>query len=141
MRLLRLPVLPDWAYYLLSSTWGALVSVVGLLVSALFLITGHKPSPNIYGWTFTCGKGWGGLSIGPCAIVCENASAHVRHHEFGHSVQNCFLGPFMIFLVIIPSVCRYWYRELKHVTEPPYDSIWFEGTATKLGEKYFEEEG
>ena len=39
---------------------------------------------------------------------------------------------------------RYWYRELivrsgkkKYSELPDYDSIWFEGWATRLGEKHF----
>lgn len=139
MRLLQLPVLSKKVYYLLSFTWGILVSAVGMLVSALFLITGHRPSRNLYGWYFTFGTGWGGFSVGPCTVMCKDWTSNIPSHEFGHSVQNCFFGPFMIFLVIIPSVCRYWYRELKHITEPPYDSIWFESSATALGEKYKEE--
>ena len=47
-------------------------------------------------------------------------------HEFGHSFQNAILGPFMIFLVSIPSAIRYWYqtiRESKGKTNKPYDSF------------------
>ena len=52
----------------------------------------------------------------------------------------------MPFLVSIPSAMRYWYREYLvrkkkklHSELPPYDSIWFEGWATKLGDKYYKE--
>lgn len=44
----------------------------------------------------------------------------------------------MPFLVAIPSCIRYWYRELlvrsgekKYADLPDYDSVWFEGWATK----------
>lgn len=45
-------------------------------------------------------------------------------------------------IVSIPSCIRYWWREYKirkglGNTLPPYDRIWFEGWATRLGEKHF----
>jgi hypothetical protein len=53
----------------------------------------------------------------------------------------------MPFLVAIPSFIRYWYRELlvrsgekKYADLPDYDSVWFEGWATKLGKKYYKVE-
>ena len=48
----------------------------------------------------------------------------------------------MVFITLASAV-RYWYREYlvqvkgKFYHElPDYDSIWFEGSATELGEKY-----
>lgn len=125
-------------YYLLSFTWGILVTFAGLIVSAVLLLCDVPHFKNAYGWGFYLGKGWGGFNIGPCSVVCADATARTKQHEFGHSVQNCLLGPFMIPVVIIPSVCRYWYREIKKVTYPPYDSIWFEGQATRWGKLYFQ---
>lgn len=123
-------------YYILSFTWGLLVTLAGLVVSAVLIVCGQRPHRNRYGWYFEVGSKWGGFNIGPCSVVNKGPSAHILQHEFGHSVQNCLFGPFIIFLVIIPSVCRYWYREIKNVTYPPYDSIWFEGQATSWGGLY-----
>ena len=60
------------------------------------------------------------------------------YHESGHGIQNLLFGPLMPFVVSIPSAIRYWYREylmkvkkIKCWNLPDYDSIWFEGTATK----------
>ena len=79
-----------------------------------------------------------GFSIGP-VIVVGNGYTSILSHEYGHTIQNMILGPFAIILVYIPSVLRFWVRE-KQFKEgyslPPYDSVWFEGTATKLGSKY-----
>ena len=63
----------------------------------------------------------------------------------GHGIQNLYWGPLMIFVIVIPSVTRFWYREWYWKYRypktgkalPPYDSIWFEGQATKLGAKYW----
>lgn len=56
-------------------------------------------------------------------------------HECGHNYQNALLGPLFFFLVAIPSGIRYWYQRLtpnkKHAD---YDAIWFEDSATKIGE-------
>ena len=35
------------------------------------------------------------------------SSEHVNKHELGHSYQNAILGPFMPFMVAIPSAIRY----------------------------------
>ena len=48
----------------------------------------------------------------------------------------------MPFVICIPSAIRYWYRELKYYRkglypETDYDSIWFEGQATKWGNKVY----
>jgi hypothetical protein len=62
-------------------------------------------------------------------------------HEFGHSLQNCYIGPMMPF-ISIASAIRYWYREILFWEGIPYenmsdyDDIWFEGTATYLGKHY-----
>jgi hypothetical protein len=114
-------------------------------VAIVLLLTGHKPKQNLYGWYFNIGEDWGGVSFGFISIVAENPSHHLLQHEFGHSIQNCIFGIFFIPVVAIPSMVRYWYRRylvemknLSYLDLPPYDSIWFEGQATLLGEKYSE---
>lgn len=88
---------------------------------------------------------WGGFSMGVFVVTCEYPGDSLLRHEAGHSIQNIMFGPLMPFVVAIPSAIRYWYREYLvrsgkkfSVELPDYDAIWFEGMATKLGEKYFE---
>jgi hypothetical protein len=62
----------------------------------------------------------------------------VNAHEFGHTFQNCLLGPLMPFVVSLPSAIRYWIIYFKYdrkgLTCPyEYDSIWFEDAATQCG--------
>ena len=186
-------------FYLVSFTWGALMSVIGLLVGLALMIGGVKP--KLYGHVvyFEVGKGWGGLELG-CFFLCsKNCGDHTKKHECGHGIQNTWFGPLMPFLVCLPSAYRYWMYEVpsknlktfaavvlvvalllgcglimlgllllnswflaaigiliavyfiiltawawffeipKHQAPGyvPYDSIWFEGQATKLGYKYF----
>ena len=132
--------LPIAAYYTLSFTWGIVMTLVGLLMSFALLIAGKKPERNQYGIAFKVGKSWGGFSAGPFAVVCEDTTQHTLNHEFGHSIQNCYYGPLMIF-VTIASVCRYHYFQWnrKHRPNkklPEYDAIWFEGEASELGSFY-----
>ena len=46
----------------------------------------------------------------------------------------------MPFIVCIPSAIRYWYIGIRDLIGKPYtksyDSIWFEGRATKTGGKF-----
>lgn len=134
--------LKKWMFYLLSFTWGITMTTIGCLASLVLLIAGRKPKRNQYGWYFEVGKGWGGCELGCMCIVNTNPSQHTLNHEFGHAIQNCYFGPLMIF-ISIASAIRYWYREylvqIKKVSRtslPRYDSIWFEGDATKIGTYY-----
>lgn len=128
------------SYYLLSFTWGSIMSIIGVMIAAALLCCGYPCYRNIYGWYFMIGRGWGGISLGPIALVARDCnSEHTLNHEFGHSIQNCYFGPFMI-CIGLASAIRYWYREfLKKYKIPlkPYDSIWFEGQATKIGKEYY----
>ena len=135
------PNLSDRAFYLRSFTWGLPVNLAGALVSLGLLATGHRPKRFGNCVQFEAGKNWGGGSLGIFMITCRNASRHLKEHEHGHSIQNCYYGPFMPFLVNLPSSTRYWYRKAVHALKPqkqlpPYDSIWFEGEASRLGSEF-----
>ena len=129
-------------FWILSWTWGFPMTFIGSLIFILLQLAGIKPSKNQYGWVFEIGEHWGGVEMGPFAIVNKNPSQHILDHEFGHSLQNCYIGPLMPF-ISIASAIRYWYREyltrvkgMKYSELPDYDDIWFEGTATYLGKHY-----
>jgi hypothetical protein len=97
-------------FWLLSLTWGIVSTLPGLLVGLTMLIIGKKPhkiGPCIY---FYIGKNWGGFSMGPIFICCENCSEHTLLHEAGHAIQNIIWGPLALFIISIPSVTRYWLR-------------------------------
>ena len=71
-------------------------------------------------------------------------SEHTKAHEVGHgSIQNWVFGPLTVFVCTIPGVVRFWYRQYlkcfkgkKESDLPPYESIWFERTATEWGLKF-----
>jgi hypothetical protein len=133
-----------FSFWFLSWTWGFIMTFIGTIIFTILRLIGYKPYHNQYGWVVEIGENWGGVEIGPYAIVNKNPSQHILNHEFGHSLQNCYFGPFMIFILLMSAI-RYWYREFlvkvqkKPVTMlPGYDDIWFEGTATYLGTFYKE---
>ena len=130
-------------FYFLSFTWGLLITVFGCVAAVALLVTGHRPYKYGYCFCFEVGKRWGGLNLGPIIIVSQNSSDHTKAHEHGHAIQNCWFGFLMPFIVGIPSVIRYWYREWlvrsdrkKSSELPDYDSVWYEGSASELGHKF-----
>lgn len=135
------------AYWIGQLTWGILMTFIGALVTLFCLIFFKgKIHKNGYGFITEVFGNWGGLELGAFAL-CGNYSKtdtiwyeHTRKHEFGHSLQNLIFGPLFPFIVAIPSACRYWYdvymaKKGIYLDEEWYDSIWFEGTATKWGTK------
>lgn len=126
-----------YLYFFLNFTWGLLLTLLGYFLMLILLPFGRI---RRYGYTlyleFNKRTDWG-FSLGTVFFVGKQADKSMKEHEFGHTVQNAILGPFMIFLVAIPSVIRFWYRNYlysrgKH-PKTTYDSIWFEGSATYIG--------
>lgn len=136
------PRLPKPLYFFLSLTWGIITTLAGFFTALVMLATGHKPRRWGYAWYFEVGKNWGGASLGPVFIKDRtNDSAHLKNHEFGHSIQNCYFGPLMPFIVGLPSSTRYRLRRfkekvLKKSPKTPYDSVWFESQASRLGDDF-----
>lgn len=128
-------------FYTLNLTWGIFLNIIGFITALVLLCTGAKPNKHGGGIHFKVGKNWGGVNLGLVFLTDDSPSEHTKNHEFGHAIQNAKYGLLMPFIVSIPSAIRYWYREFKYYRkgkEPPtdYDSIWFEGEATKLGNEY-----
>ena len=190
-------------YWIVSLTWGSIMTLLGAVIALALLLTGHRPGrlgPNVY---FDVGCGWGGMEYGAFFFVERNAARETILHEAGHGIQNLLLGPLMPFVVCIPSALRYWMRNCKtlagkrafsgavclllallgaagliaaamlglsggvwalfgvglflaayatalgvwmqafeipkyrHGAYVPYDGIWFEASATRLGEQYY----
>lgn len=127
-------------FYILSFTWGFIMSFIGLF--PIVVLACMKRIKVFHGRLYgIVGKGWGGVELG-CFFLCgeDCQTEHIMAHECGHGIQNIIWGPLMPFVVCIPSAIRYWYfyfYSLKYQTWPnDYDSIWFEGQATRWGKKY-----
>ena len=134
-------------FWFLSLTWGVLMTLIGLIGLA-FCWTFLKCKVHKNGFTaiVELGGNWGGVSLGAIAFCggytmnCPDPDyfQHVRRHEFGHSIQNVIWGPLFPFAIAIPSAIRCGYhkwRRKRNLPNATYDSIWFEGQATKWGTK------
>lgn len=137
-----------WVYHILSYTWGLLTTIIGWLCYGFVKLFLRKKlqeegkfGPSHY---LLFGNNWGGLEMGTNFFVAGNMSKewtlHTKCHEVGHNIQNAIWGPFNILISFIPSVIRYWYQRIrrrKGKEVKAYDLIWFEGSATDLGEYYY----
>lgn len=139
----------NFVFYLLSFTYGALMSIIGFLILLPFLPAKRVGcyKGRLYGvFPKSFGSGWG-FEMGCFYFVSEDCKENLKlqRHELGHGLQNILLGPLMPILVSIPSVIRFWYRENLVKRGKPlktaYDDAWFEGWATRWGEKYFGDSG
>lgn len=130
-------------YWIWGLTWNGLLSFMGIFVTLFALIFKKgKIHKNGYGIITEFGGNWGGLNLGIFSFCGSYSGSdfyeHTRKHEFGHSLQGLIWGPLQLFVIVIPSVCRYWYqrnRDSKGLPNKEYDSIWFEGQATRWGSK------
>ena len=155
MKIFNKKILLGVGYWLIQLTWGGLMTIPGLLITG-FCILFLKGTPHRNGFSYIVeiGGNWGGLELGAVALCGRYSQEespcydrdwyeHTRKHEFGHSLQQLLFGPLQAFVVGIPSAVRYWYDVLDDKHRPErgagwYDSIWFEGTATKYGTKAVE---
>lgn len=118
------------------------MTLIGYVTALVLLICGKKPTKYHSTFYFPIGKNWGGVSLGTIFLRDTTSSTQVCMHELGHTYQNAILGPFMIFMVAIPSAIRYWYREINEKAKAtPYDAIWFEDSATCIGSSIVDKEG
>ena len=110
-KLNKLSILQEVIYWILSWTWGIIMTLIGAFPAIALLITGHKP--QVFGWDicFVVGKNWGGVSFGVFIFVDSVDDFHNKCHEHGHGLQNILMGPLFPFIVGIRSTIRYWMRE------------------------------
>lgn len=124
--------------------------MLGLLVFLVCLYFAYPPHKYRNAVALPLPGNFGGFSLGMWIFYGKNNYGDVLPHEYGHSRQVMMLGGILyLFVVALPSVIRYWYREILYRKDrneynklPPYDSIWFEHYATLWGEqaindKYF----
>lgn len=144
-----------WLYYLLACTWGIIMTLIGVIITIVTWPISwftKKVRFEKYHWIYKLHigpQGWGGCEMGLMFFRDQENNESLNKHEFGHTFQNCLLGPLFPILVGIPSAIRYWYREIVYLIDkkkyfklPAYDAIWFELSATNTGitnTKYLEE--
>lgn len=122
-------------FWIMNLTWNLPMTIVGFLTATVLLIIGKKPTKYRGLLMFKVGVCWGGLSLGFVIIRDNNCmSSSIEAHESGHAHQ-VILGPLFPILVAIPSAIRYWVYALSKSPKFGYDDIWFEKSATELGDK------
>jgi hypothetical protein len=84
-----------YLYFFLNFTWDLLLTLLGYFLMLILLPFGkvRKYSYTLY-FEFNKKTGWG-FSIGTVFFVGKYAGKSMKQHEFGHTVQNAILGPFM----------------------------------------------
>jgi len=127
-----------WLYYVLACTWGILMTFIGWIITIILWLFVKDSKPIKYNWIYYMKAGpdyWGGFEMGLMFVRDQKSSdSHINQHEFGHTFQNCLLGPLMPFIVSIPSACRWWARTLKPNKDwPAYSAVWFEDAADVCG--------
>jgi len=133
-----------WLWWVLNLTWGLFNVVVGAIAFAILACTHHAKVRRYHTALYcTYGENWGGVSLGTCFAVAggmgDAYTTHTMMHEYGHTFQSAIFGPFFYPLIGIPSFIRYLihrHRLTKGLPCTEYDAIWFEGSATALGEIY-----
>lgn len=121
-------------HWILMFTWALPTTILGLLITVILLLAGKRPERYGHAYRFVFGKNWGGLTMGLMFMQDSSRNDFVARHEYGH-IHQIILGPLFLFLVAIPSAIRYWIHTLsKKGNLPAYDEIWFERSATNLGE-------
>lgn len=131
-------------FHLIQWTWGLPQNLVGAVL-ALFLrgerFRYHGALVTIYHrLKFTQNRA--GFSLGSFIFMPETWSDHDRKHllvhEYGHTVQSLFLGPFYLFAVGLPSVLwmHRFGRKAAHYRSRGvnYTSRFPENEADRLGE-------
>lgn len=135
------PYLTMTPFELRKHQWkkGWALSFVGVIVYGVLRLFRQKPKDykGICPY-FEIGKNWGGLEMGWFFICGISTSEKLKNHEVGHCIQNAFVGGFRMLFLSICSALRYWYRKMFRV-KTEYDSWWFEGQATDLGDRYVEQ--
>jgi len=128
-----------WVFYILSFTWGLPTVVIGAIIALFVRLAGHKPKRYGWEWCFEIPNlGWG-LELG-LFFIAPTGHESVHMHEHGHGIQNIYLGIFDPLVVSVPSVVRFWYREIREKFGKPcktkYDDAWFEKSATESGKAF-----
>ena len=93
-------------YWIVSCTWGIIMTLIGAVIALGLLIAGHKPKIFHYNVYFAFGTGWGGVNFGAFFFLSTTSPDSTKQHEAGHGLQNLIFGVFQPFVVAIPSAFR-----------------------------------
>lgn len=114
------------------------MTLIGLIITVVLYIFVKNSRPIKYNFIYYMKAGpdyWGGFEMGLMFVRDQKSDDdYLNTHEFGHTFQNCVLGPLFPFVVAIPSAIRWWARYLNKKKQwPPYNAAWFEDSASECG--------
>lgn len=94
------------ALYLVSCTWGIIMTIVGFIAAFFCLVLGKKIKIHNGMICIHWEGNWGDVTLGTVIIMDDNGweSEWTFKHEFGHVIQNVILGPLMPFVIDFPSI-------------------------------------
>lgn len=119
-------------FYLCSFTWALPTTILGGLIGIVLMIVTkkhYKFGPCI---CLPLGDRWG-FELGLWFIGCDDNDYDLSCHEFGHQLQACILGPFTLFVATIPSIIRFWMREMPTMEKKRKFAWTLYGSAVGLG--------
>ena len=129
-------------YALCQWTWGLPQNLVGL---ALYLYYRYKGCPS-FRYQGTFGVIWtqrsGSMSMGSFLFMHPSWTSEDRKllaHEYGHTIQSLFFGPFYLLTVGLPSLL--WaglprFQRLRREGRRGYYTVYPEKQASRLGERF-----
>ncbi|MBR2547375.1 MAG: hypothetical protein IKF07_04205 [Eubacterium sp.] len=124
-------------FILLQCTWGIGATLIGFIVFLRYIKSPHVMYHGVVDTRWDSKEN--GLGLGLFIFTPDDDSPgtqELRVHEYGHSIQNIILGPFMLIAGII-SVVWYrlpYFRKLRKKGRIPYTSCPVESWASALGE-------
>ena len=119
---------------LIQLTWGLPQSLLG---SLLFLKYYKAPHFKYKGAIVTYWPYRGGVSLGLFVFMGKSRNQeNLLKHEYGHTIQSLFLGPFYLLIVGLPSFIWAnlpYYRHKRIRERLPYNTFFIERSADHLG--------
>ena len=129
-------------WYLLQFTWGLPQNLGGLLWFLFYLRRPHRLWNGAVVTRIRRKRFSGGFTLGIFIFLTEPLSEEAEHdlliHEYGHTVQSLYLGPFWSLSIGLPSML--WcnlppFQRLRRKRNISYSSLYCEGWADRLGQK------
>ena len=125
-------------YVLVQWTWGILQTGIGFL---LYLFYHSHEHFRYHHSIVTLWDKRGSMSLGMFIFLDKRAPEHILVHEFGHTIQSIYFGPFYMLIFGIPSFLWCNVRAFHHYrvkNRISYFSFYTEKSANILGEKYID---
>ena len=74
-----------------------------------------------------------GVSLGNYILLDNNYNQTTVMHEYGHSIQSLYTGPFYLLLIGLPSITMNILTRLRILKAENYYKRWPENSADRLG--------